>query len=233
MILCGGSEYFEALCGADGRFAESNQKVVELQDDDPVALEVVLRYIYNISYSDSQQHLGVFSSGDHTRVYVAAKKYLLPELQAVALSELQKTMTIIEAGDLGFDSAEQIFELIELLSDQVQDDPFFERAINILLKNNLAELFKVRHFREWFVNAAGDGVVKTVTQATDWGFQALRATADGEVTPIRISACRTAGCAMIWGTQLSHGLLLASCPKCHMPHRSGNTRVISVDKMTC
>lgn len=62
LILCSKSEYFKKLCDPDGGFSvragnddllavlnetqESTQKVIELRDDDPDAVEHILRYIY-------------------------------------------------------------------------------------------------------------------------------------------------------------------------------------------
>ena len=51
MIICMHSEYFKKLCGPGSQFAERNYKVIELKDDDPEAVEAIIRQIYFGDYN--------------------------------------------------------------------------------------------------------------------------------------------------------------------------------------
>jgi hypothetical protein len=52
VILCTASDYFKALCGPASKFSEKELTIIDLHDDDPDAIEAVLRYLYNFSYAD-------------------------------------------------------------------------------------------------------------------------------------------------------------------------------------
>ena len=73
VVLCTQSEYFKKLCGKGSQFAESEQKVVELKDDDPDAVESILRQLYFGDYTVGNQG-NVASWMLHANVAVTAKK---------------------------------------------------------------------------------------------------------------------------------------------------------------
>lgn len=50
LIICTQSKYFEKLCGKGSHFAESDQKIVELKEDDPDAVVGIIRQLYFGSY---------------------------------------------------------------------------------------------------------------------------------------------------------------------------------------
>lgn len=50
VIICTQSEYFKKLCGKGSQFAESDQKIVELKEDDPDAVVGIIRQLYFGSY---------------------------------------------------------------------------------------------------------------------------------------------------------------------------------------
>ncbi|WPB00979.1 uncharacterized protein RHO25_005599 [Cercospora beticola] len=42
VVICTQSEYFKKLCGKASSFVESKQKVIELKEDDPDAVEGII-----------------------------------------------------------------------------------------------------------------------------------------------------------------------------------------------
>ncbi|KAF2207737.1 hypothetical protein CERZMDRAFT_102004 [Cercospora zeae-maydis SCOH1-5] len=44
-VICTQSEYFQKLCGKDSPFAKGNEKVVQLKEHDPDAVEAIIRYL--------------------------------------------------------------------------------------------------------------------------------------------------------------------------------------------
>lgn len=97
VILCNKSDYFKELFGPGKQFAESNQGVVELKDDDEEAVEALLRWIYTFEYEERQRNPIPCSTAEdkddlplnfHLNVCIAADKYLLPALRDEALGRL-------------------------------------------------------------------------------------------------------------------------------------------------
>ena len=85
LILCTRSEHFKAMVGSSAKFAESQQAVIELKDDDPDALEAVLRYIYTSKYVKRG-----YKSDDwrfHLSVSEVADKYLVKTLAEQAFDK--------------------------------------------------------------------------------------------------------------------------------------------------
>ena len=104
---------------------ESKQKTVELKDDDPTALEHVLRYLYGLGLPVS----------DHWKfwmnLHVTADKYLIPKLSAVASDKFYAVArTCNEADD--------VFDIIEACRNELnQNDVFIELADELLLEGRL------------------------------------------------------------------------------------------------
>lgn len=97
MVLCGASEYFKPLCDPGSKFKESNQSVIELKEDDSDAVEAMIRYMYNFTYTNIVTTLK--RTGEvqlHLAVYAAAKKYLLPGLQNASLGAVRSSVKILK-----------------------------------------------------------------------------------------------------------------------------------------
>lgn len=71
MVICTQSEYFKKLCGKGSQFAESKQKVVELKDDDPDAVDAIIRQLYFGTYSGANRNS---EWSFHAEVAITAKK---------------------------------------------------------------------------------------------------------------------------------------------------------------
>lgn len=65
---------------------ESASKEVELHEDDPNAMIVLLRYLYGISYPTKA------SLQDHAQVFVVAEKYQISRLREEAFDEMESSL---------------------------------------------------------------------------------------------------------------------------------------------
>ncbi|KAK3699715.1 hypothetical protein LTR37_016320 [Vermiconidia calcicola] len=95
LILCNVSEYFKGMLA--GKFAESERKTIELHDDDPDAVEAMLRYIYSFEYADTTGERASWTAvALHLNVYAVAKKYQMPTLSTKALKSAHGEVAAID-----------------------------------------------------------------------------------------------------------------------------------------
>ncbi|KAK6441891.1 hypothetical protein LTR95_001858, partial [Oleoguttula sp. CCFEE 5521] len=62
--------------------------VINLPDDDPDAVQVMLEFFYNGNFLDSDDAWGSGSNQAYIDLYYLAEKYMLPRLQARALKDI-------------------------------------------------------------------------------------------------------------------------------------------------
>jgi hypothetical protein len=113
---------------------ESKQKTVELKDDDPTALEHVLRYLYGLGLPVS----------DHWKfwmnLHVTADKYLIPKLSAVASDKFcAVARTCNEADD--------VFDIIETCRNELNHNDVFIELADELREKHLITLLGNDRFR--------------------------------------------------------------------------------------
>lgn len=95
-------------------FQEGKQKDLVFNDDEPAAVEAMLRYIYTFKYQDHDPHSWkVWPS--HFEVYKTARKYLVPDLAEKAL----KAMTKLTAG---LNDVEELVEVVLAIHEEVDGD---------------------------------------------------------------------------------------------------------------
>ena len=141
------SEYFKALCGPESKFIESERTAIELHDDDPTAVETLLRHIYDFSYADVQIQLGAFNVDTHMSVVVAARKYFLSRLESDALGGLRAAINAIDSDCKTNGGADGVLDAIELLARHRDHNPTFKDMITLLTQRHMVELFKLERFR--------------------------------------------------------------------------------------
>nr|OQO30860.1 hypothetical protein B0A51_01483 [Rachicladosporium sp. CCFEE 5018] len=83
VIVCTACEFFEKAC--DGNFKEAAEGVINLPDDDPDAVQVMLEFFYNGDFLDSDDYWYSDSHRICVDLYHLADKYMLPLLKARAL----------------------------------------------------------------------------------------------------------------------------------------------------
>ncbi|RDI83877.1 hypothetical protein Vi05172_g6279 [Venturia inaequalis] len=87
-VVCTRSNFFRNAM-KNGTFKESETGNIDLSDDDPLAVEAVLRFVYQGSYSS-------LAKGNkdamilHARVYNLAEMYAIKSLKTMAATELEK-----------------------------------------------------------------------------------------------------------------------------------------------
>ncbi|SMR59299.1 unnamed protein product [Zymoseptoria tritici ST99CH_1E4] len=141
VILSTRSEYFTKLCDPEGGFAEATQPVVELKDDDPTALEALLRYIYTFQYVDDAEKRKedwIF----HLNYSIVARKYGFEEESTAAFRMFQD---IVQS----FEDPEVIFDVVTSLpqwEDLVAEASLVETA-DALIKNHWKQLVELEEFR--------------------------------------------------------------------------------------
>ncbi|KAI6885093.1 hypothetical protein KC360_g1524 [Hortaea werneckii] len=100
LILCGPSDYFKDLLGPGKHFAEAQQPTVELKDDEPMAVEAMLRWLYTFDYEMARPADYTPTHDFHLSVVVVADKYLLNGLRDEALRRLSDMLQTISAEQL-------------------------------------------------------------------------------------------------------------------------------------
>ena len=208
-VLCTASEYFEALCGPQSKFIESERTTIELYEDDPIALEAVLRYIYNFSYTEIVHRLGDFHANTHVNVIMAAKKYLLPKLASDALVALEAEIADIEDQLQMSGTGEGVLEIIELLMTHKEQDASFERRIKVLTHRYMDYLFRLKRFRSLVETDDGTRILDDVTRTVDLGNRLLSAKQYGPVQVERVEMAQCDGCKLSWRI-----LGVENCPRC-------------------
>ncbi|KAM3423886.1 hypothetical protein BST61_g1282 [Cercospora zeina] len=162
-IICNRSEYFKKLCGKDSLFAESSQKVIELKDDNPGAVEAMLVHLYFGPYVGSDDKVKSDDWRFHADVSRVADKYLVHDLKSKATARcLQLLTAVVEPGKL----CDVLFEIKSNFDDI---DEVAEKAMS-LRKDRIDALLQVQRF----VDSLSDKEIREQ-------FDRLRGIVDGQV----------------------------------------------------
>jgi hypothetical protein len=109
----------------------------------------VLRHIYNFSYYSIQNDLGGFNMYSHMDVIVAAKKYLLPMLEAEALQGLEHEIKAIKDTWDDRYGATRILKVITLLSSHKDHNSSFEGKARSIAQEYVGEFLLLEGFRSF------------------------------------------------------------------------------------
>lgn len=147
MVLFQSSDYFKAICGPESQFAEGNRRVIELQDDDPDAVEMMDRHFYNFPYDIYKQlpH-GRTDAGFHMAVYMTAKKYLVGALQEAASNAVVESVDARRVDPAIHDSTATLFELVSILASNRCHNGGLGAFYNTLISENLEDLLGLPEF---------------------------------------------------------------------------------------
>lgn len=110
-----------------------------MKDDDPDALEAVLRYIYTTSYIPSKKNAQEWLF--HLKVSVTAEKYLLPELNKWAYKEFERLIWKLT-------DAEDVFTALQILSDYAEQSDAVKKLRLDLREKHILSLLKLPAFRQ-------------------------------------------------------------------------------------
>lgn len=186
--------------------------VIELQEDDPDAIETILHYLYNFPHPRSASNGPKF----HMDVFITAKKYVLEDLPPTALSGLLNSVSAIEAGYRTSRDINSIFELYQLLSCR-RDEQEFSRIIADLTKKYLGELFGIAEFREMLEEDGNQEVLGEVVRMVRATHARIPRANQGEGER-QFAMCNHCG-----GLGATSGLFGFRCPRCHMGLTEGGS----------
>ncbi|CAK1360790.1 unnamed protein product [Cercospora beticola] len=136
LILCTKSEYFRMLCGSESAFSESSRKVIELKEDDPDAVEHVLRYLYSGNHHTDQDSNWKLQ----LQIANAAQKYLVTDLAKAATEKFTKGATATSR-------TEDVFETIMHIRQNTLLPNVIQQAQD-LESTFLRDLLRLPAFRE-------------------------------------------------------------------------------------
>ncbi|TKA82691.1 hypothetical protein B0A55_01497 [Friedmanniomyces simplex] len=148
MILCSKSIYFNDLCGPAKKFAEAQQPIIELKDDDEEAVEALLRWLYTFDYE--HRHTGNAPDSPeeestidfHLSVCLVADKYLLQDLKNEALSRLRTRL------ETAVDESEFTRVLIKVRYEDITYPPPVLEIADEVRDARLGALVRNEAFRE-------------------------------------------------------------------------------------
>jgi hypothetical protein len=143
------SPYFQKLLDPNSAFREANQSVIELKEDEPDAVRAMLDHVNDLPYD------GSFSLNDlptsvrfHLKVFVTAKKYLLPQLQTQAYNRFRTDVGTLCGNRLPI-CIDQLIDLLEFFQQYIDEDEIIVQWIETLALTHLTRLIIEKAFRDW------------------------------------------------------------------------------------
>ena len=185
--------------------------MIELKEDDPIAVETLLRYIYNFTYPEIQKSLGRFSVDTHLSVMMTAKKYLLPKLETEAINGTKAAVTDIECNCMRQGSVTGVLEVIELLASYKDHSDKFEHVIAALTQTHLAKLFLLPKFRASMETHEGLQRLNFVSKAVACGTEVLGVAKWNQAGVHTVSMGQCESCKLSW---LLSSRKANTCPGC-------------------
>lgn len=125
---------------------ESNDGVLELQEDDPLAVEQMLRYVYTSQYTYEPMMRDATTWETHFNVMIVADKYGLPNLEELAYKKCEEHITRLQMTD------KMLFRLVERSWEYGDRQSRFSKLIASLSAvsgSRFPELFNNSQFRPW------------------------------------------------------------------------------------
>ena len=214
-MLCFASEYFKALCGAESRFQEREKTVIELKDDDPDAVDTMLRYLYNFPYPKSTADSPKF----HINNFIAARKYLLTELEPIALAGVRSSIESVQAEYNNTKDITAIFELFQLLSSHREQHKDFSDMVYLLATMYLGGIFAIPEFRRMLEKDENKDILDLVVKAVRTDREGPSAANGGE-SRLKLALC--VSCRFMWAPDTAPNELAYLCLRCNSAVNSGH-----------
>ena len=169
LILCHISEYFKKMCGPGSKFLEARQDVIELHDDDPGAVEVMLRHIYGYQYFDILNNFKQATIPLHMSVFVVAQKYLLPKLEAAAFKVIEMRVRRVEIpfNQKSVLDSSTMVDALKLLSEHREHDERFGKLVTELCDKHLPMLMANQKFRSMIEGEGEKPILDRVLKAVE------------------------------------------------------------------
>jgi hypothetical protein len=84
------SKFFDKACS--GMFTESQQRRIDLKEDDPSMVELMVRFFYTFDYDYPLARADVSALALHIRVYIIADRYEVLHLKSVAFKNFRSDL---------------------------------------------------------------------------------------------------------------------------------------------
>ncbi len=168
MVLADASNYFKPMV-TSGRFAEGGQDVIELKEDAPEAVIAVLRHIYRFTYKDITAAAIETGVGFHLAIHTTANKYLLPALEAQAISGLREECEAVGKNRGNAKDAGEVFDLIKVLAHHKDIDYRINHQYTNLITTHFPDLFKLQEFRAWLEQPANAVMLQIACKFVEHG----------------------------------------------------------------
>ena len=139
IILCTQSDVFKAMFGSGAKMKEKNQAIVELHDDDPEALEAVLRWLYTETYQEGLEKTRDWQF--HLSVAETADKYLCNALEALASGNLRTIVARIT-------DIKEVMRVMEVLPTSAHRVQSTQEILQDLREKHFHKLMKQPQFRD-------------------------------------------------------------------------------------
>lgn len=178
--------------------------IIELHEDDPDALATLLRYLYNFPYPRSALNGPKF----HMNVFITAKKYMIDELQSIALAGLENCITTVEANYRTSKDINPILELYQILSANKSQHEEFGLMLTELTKKHLGGLFAIAEFREALEEEENATILSEVVKMVQDAHSRTPGAREGEGER-QFALCNS--CAAMWAVS---GPIGFRCPRC-------------------
>ena len=143
--------------------------VIELHEDDPDAVETMIRHLYNFPYPKQTTDGPEF----HVNNFVAAKKYLLNDLESIALAGVLSSVESVESIYRRSKDITGIFELRQLLSIHRDQHEDFSVMASQLARKHLGSLVTIPEFRKMLDEDENKGTLDLVVNAVQTDHEGL------------------------------------------------------------
>lgn len=180
---------------------EANKKEITLYDDDPDALQAMLRHIYNFWLSPPSLFLGTSAKVQfYCNVVVVSDKYGFPALGDEARKSLNTFVVSLE-------DPEAVVTSLKIITEDYGDQKSLDNCAVNLANPRLTELAAVSDFPNWLASQPQflQGIVEDAAK-----LRCLSAPPSSKYKPVPRYRCSAAGC-----TRLTLGVNGWTHPKCH------------------
>lgn len=97
-IICPKSAFFAAACRKSSGFKEAQTGTINLEDDDPDAVRMMIHYLYHFDYPIVDTNVAVpdITPKLHAKVYALGEKYGIPRLKDLAAKKFNDTAQAVD-----------------------------------------------------------------------------------------------------------------------------------------
>ena len=183
--------------------------VIEHHEDDPDAVETMIRHLYNFPYPKQTTDGPEF----HFNNFVAAKKYLLNDLESIALAGVLDSIESVQSIYRRSKDITGIFELRQLLSIHRDQHEDFSVMASQLARKHLGSLVTIPEFRKMLDEDENKGTLDLVVNGVQTDHEDSHVP-DGGQGERESALCPT--CRFMWAPAAPAREYGCQCPRCSL-----------------